>query len=793
MGVATSQLADRLLPDLIGAPQWIWPSIGIALLLFAVIVWGYLRAPATPRLRVVSSGLKLAGVAILAFCLVEPLNSGVRPRSGANTFAILVDDSQSMQIKNPEQRASRTDRLADMLDKTNSWRIRLEQDFDVRRYAFAARLRSVEEFEDLAFDGNASNLRTSLQTISQRLDHHPPAGLLLFADGNATDLTEAGIDWSSLGFPVFPVVDSADEQLQDLAIRNVTVNQANFEASPVTINVQVESQGFAGQQLIARLVDQADQTLEETSVEAPADGERSEFRFRFRPETSGVGFHRIDVFLESERERFNEGKSRVEATLANNSRVVVVDRGGGPFRVLYVSGRPNWEFKFLRRALQEDDEVQFVGLLRVAHREAKFNFRDREVSSSNPLFRGFEAEDPEDVERYDEAVMVRLGISDATELQNGFPASAEELFAYHAVIIDDLEAGFFKADQLQLVRQFVSSRGGGLLMLGGQESFVEGDYDRTPLGDLSPVYLDKPRDDPPSGPFRLDLTREGWLQPWTRVRSTEAAERKRLEDMPPFSTLNGAGQIKPGASVLAAVLTADGQKLPALVVQRFGKGRSGALLIGDLWRWALHRDADEDRDLEQAWRQTVRWLVSDVPRRVEVRTEPSAEAGGLVTVEVLVRDAEFKPHDNARVNLMIRTPAGEDVELTAQTSHTDAGLFTAVYRPDAEGGYRIIAEATDTDGVEIGSREAGLASQPAAMEFESLGLNRRLLEDIAEQTGGELVDPDAISQFVTSLPNRKTVVTERWTSPYWHQPWMFAFAIVLLCAEWGLRRRSGLP
>ena len=44
--------------------------------------------------------------------------------------------------------------------------------------------------------------------------------------------------------------------------------------------------------------------------------------------------------------------STVEATLANNRRLATVDRGGGPYRVLYVGGRPNWEFKFLRRAVE---------------------------------------------------------------------------------------------------------------------------------------------------------------------------------------------------------------------------------------------------------------------------------------------------------------------------------------------------------------------------------------------------------------------------------------------------------
>lgn len=790
---ALSRFTDRLIPDLIGAPTWVWPAVAIASFLVVLIVWGYVRAPARRNVRLISAGVKLFGVAVLAFCLVEPLNSGLRPRSGANVFAILVDNSQSMRIANPQQSTAQPERLAKLLDAETSWRIRLGQDFDVRRYAFDARLQSLEDLDELAYDGNASGLRGALETLSERFNHHPPAGMLLFADGNATDLADADVDWSQLGYPVFPVIDAADEEIADVAIRNVTINQSNFEASPVTLGVQVETHGFAGREVVARLSDEEGENLQEQTQNAPADGEPVEFRFRYRPETSGVAFHRVDVFLKSERGRFDLGETRAEATIANNSRVVMVDRGGGPFHVLYVSGRPNWEYKFLRRALQEDDEVRLVGLLRVAHKEAKFNFRDREVSSSNPLFRGFDVEEPEDVERYDEAVLVRLGIDDPKELEDGFPSTGEELFAFHAVILDDVEAAFFKADQLQLLREFVASRGGGLLMLGGQESFVEGDYDRTPLGELSPVYLDQPPDDPPVGPFRLDLTREGWLQPWTRVRTTEVAERKRLEEMPEFKTVNATGLIKPGASVLSRVSTSAGQTAPGLVVQRFGKGRSAAMMVGDLWRWAMHRESDEQRDLEQAWRQTVRWLVSDVPRRVEVRTRQDEESAGLVNIEVLVRDSDYKPLDNAKVDLVLTTPAGEKVDLTAEADAAELGLFTAVYRPDEKGGYRVEALARESDGTELDSREGGFAAEPAAKEFESLGLNRQLLEEIARQTGGELVDAGELSQFVTSLPNHKTVVSERWTSPYWHQPWVLAFVILLLCGEWGLRRRNGLP
>ena len=85
-----------------------------------------------------------------------------------------------------------------------------------------------------------------------------------------------------------------------------------------------------------------------------------------------------------------------EATLANNETIVTVDRGSGPYRVLYVSGRPNWEYKFLHRAVEGDDQTQLVGLIRIAKREPKFEFRGRSGESSNPLFRGFGNQSKED-------------------------------------------------------------------------------------------------------------------------------------------------------------------------------------------------------------------------------------------------------------------------------------------------------------------------------------------------------------------------------------------------------------
>ena len=85
-------------------------------------------------------------------------------------------------------------------------------------------------------------------------------------------------------------------------------------------------------------------------------------------------------------------------------------------------------------------------------------------------------------------------------------------------------------------------------MLGGADSFADGKYDRTPVGDLLPVYLDRPTPADRTSEYRLVLTREGWLQPWVRTRKTEDEERQRLGAMPPFHDAQPRGASSRGPS-----------------------------------------------------------------------------------------------------------------------------------------------------------------------------------------------------------------------------------------------------
>jgi len=767
-----------------GAPQWAVPATVFALVFTVVLVWSYLRTPGANHVRMIAATLKAVGIGLLVLCLLDPLSSTLEPKPGANLFVIVADNSKSLQVVDDGEEVSRGEELQQQLERKSDWQTRLAQDFDLRRYTFDTRLKPVADFAQLTVEGAGSMLLGSMQTLSGRFADRPVAGVLLFSDGNATDLTGSDVDWATMP-PVYPVVMGKDQAGRDISVTRVSVNQTNFEAIPVTLIAEVVAHGVDGEPIFVELLDEQEKVVEKQVVKDYRDGESFTLRFQLKPDQVGTAFYKVRATTESDAR---------EATTLNNSRLAMVNRGGGPYRILYVTGRPNWEFKFLSRAIEKDDEVELVGLTRLAKREPKFTFRSGQGESSNPFFKGFGEQDKEEIEQYDEPVILRLGKLEDSELRDGFPKAADELFRYDAIILDDVEAEYFNQDQMSLIDEFVQRRGGGLLMLGGQESFVGGDYHRTTIGEILPVYLDPMPSLPAVASYRFSLTREGWLEPWARIESTEVRQRQRLDAMPRFRTLNRVRSIKPAATVVAHAEAQNGSKYPALVTQEFGKGRTAALLIGDVWRWHLRRETTKEDDTQRFWRQLARWLVANGQKRLDVEARrESLSPGQPVRVVATLRDPEFLPEDNATVTIKVRKPDGKEVEVTAPASEEKSGIYETTIASREPGAYRATVIATAEDGSEIARRETGWVSEPATDELRRLVPNQELLERIARETGGEVVAADRLDRFVRDLPNRRIPITEPSIEPLWHQWTVFLLAIGCLVGEWGIRRWKGMP
>ncbi len=139
----------------IGAPDWVVPTAVIGAVLFAVVVWAYVRAPTSPWTRFFALGFKLVALAAITLGLLEPMYHGTRPRPQANVVPLLIDNSQSMLIGSGAAAEERRERIVENLRQQSPWRERLEQDFDVRTYAFHARLFGASDYDAIAFNGQA--------------------------------------------------------------------------------------------------------------------------------------------------------------------------------------------------------------------------------------------------------------------------------------------------------------------------------------------------------------------------------------------------------------------------------------------------------------------------------------------------------------------------------------------------------------------------------------------------------------------------------------------------------------
>jgi uncharacterized membrane protein len=789
----------------LGSPQLFWPLLLLWLLISAGMLWSTLRAPVRSAWLYLAFVLKAFAIGLLLAALLEPMLAGEKARQQANYFAVLVDNSQSMKIESEAAADNQPPVWTKVLDKEQPWQVRLGQDFQLRRYKFDRQLQSIQQFDELDWSGSGSQIGDNLIELGQRYQGRPLAGILLFTDGNSTDNASYSERWKSAGIPVYPVQTRKLASLTDINIKRVAVTQTDFEASPVTLLAQISANGLAGKEARLSLLNSKGDEIRSATLKLPNDGEILNHPFQFRPDGKGVQGFQVKAQLVDELQ-LEAGTRSSEATLLNNSRFAVVDRGIGPYRILYLAGRPNWEFKFIRRALDSDEELKLVSLLRIARKEPKFSFRDSKVDSANPLFSGFEDIAEEDKEAYDEPVLIRLGVEQSDQLSKGFPKSAEELFEYHAIILDDIEHEFFTQEQLLLLRQFVSMRGGGLLMLGGQETLRGESLRNSPLGEILPVYPDDATaanvsDEPQQ--WRWELTREGWLQPWLRLTDNEDAEKKLLSQRTVLGVVNSISGLKPGASVLVDTAEENGTRRPLMAAQKFGKGKSAAIMAGDLWRWAMHRESmDSEAPLMAAWRQTVRWLIADVPKRLQIsvdrvgKTQSQITSNGnplATTLRTSVYDSEFKPVENVQLTYTIYLPSGKQIALRGEPSENVIGAFETSLVSSEEGIFRVEVIALAEDGSEIGRGEAGWISEPSAEEFEQLLPNSAWLRQIASETKGEVIAADQLESFVKGLPERSAPVTENYAYPIWHEPWVILCAISLFCLEWGIRRKSGLP
>jgi uncharacterized membrane protein len=406
--------------------------------------------------------------------------------------------------------------------------------------------------------------------------------------------------------------------------------------------------------------------------------------------------------------------------------------------------------------------------------------------------------------RTSENKFYRQGIADPKELAEGFPSRAEDLFGYQGLIIGSVEASYFTRNQQELIHEFVDRRGGGLLLLGGQFSLADGGYNASILTDLLPTNLPTQTStfhreaDPRNGTTHTtsELAPAGVDNIITRLVDDPAANAAKWKSLPYLMDYEDPGTPKPGAAVLANMITPEGRKLPLLITENFGHGRTAIMATGGSWRWQMSLPlGDTAHDL--FWQQLLRWLVSDT--RGHVAASIPAQMlldNGAVTLTAEVRDQQYNPAADARVEAHILGPSGVSALVEMLPVADNPGQFQAAWSAPKTGAYltEVTAQRADASGKvkELGRDVLTFQRMDGVAENFHTEQNRELLERLATQTGGQYWKASDLGKLAAGIPFSEAGMTTRETKDLWDLPLVFLVLLALRFSEWWLRRKWGI-
>src|SRR6266850_3172914 len=739
-----------------------WLALALAAAIGAAAFFQYRRplAPLTRGQRVALVALRAIVLAAIVLFLFRPMIILPPAASQDAIVPVLIDVSRSMRLEDADGH-SRVARAAAIV-KTELMPA-LARQFHTELYSVGDGLAPAvpAALDRLSADARRTDLTGALASIRERYRGQRVAGIVMLADGADTSRAggagQAGWAGGEGGPPVFAVGIGSPDGPRDREVLGITAGDPHLDQASVDLHVTAVSFGFGRTPFPLRVLANG-RLLDTRRIVPPADGSPIDEVFTVSPDPLNATVYSAEIPVDD-----------AEAVAENNSRAVLVSPAGRKRRVLVVEGAPGFEHSFMKRALASDPGLEVDSVTR----------KGRNADNQDTFF-------------------VQAGAGRSATLTTGFPQRRQDLFAYDGLVVANVETDFFTRAQLAMAADFVAERGGGLLVLGGR-SFAKRGLSGTPLEEALPVELNDRlgglvRTSLASGSMpahnKVMLTGEGEVHPIMRIGASPDETRKLWAALPPLAASATLGGPRPGATILALTTAPGGGIFPVVAVQRYGQGRSMIFAGEASWRWKM-MVASSDRAYEFFWRQAARWLASPAPDPVAITVPDAPEPNDAISVDVDARDATFAPVPDATVEATLTAPGGVAQSLKLRHADATSGRFTAAIRPDQTGLYRVHAEAR-RGAAALGTADRWMYVGGADREFADPRLNEGFLRRVARTSGGTYVraaEASRIPELLTSAIPQNAAPERR---DLWHEPWAFALIVILLSAEWILRRRWGL-
>ncbi|MCI0459070.1 MAG: VWA domain-containing protein [Gemmataceae bacterium] len=783
-----------------------WLASTLALAAAALVIGIYWHEGYTAGL---AYKLLLAGFRIfLVFLMLTVLLPQVRlwfERQGWPDLVILIDDSRSMSATDRYQDAEVSEavsRLAQEAGLTAPQRLQLAQVLLTRRKpdwledlitrrkvkvhvyhgsTRAARLSAVAELDQhdaalqalqgLSAEGESSQLGTALRQVLNDFRGSSLAAVIMLTDGVTTegeDLVKVSRYAGQMGVPLFYVGIGDSHPVRDIKLHDLQVEDAVYVNDRVVFEAFVTGQGYGDRTVPVELRAKGkDLVLARQMVPLDREGKPIKFRVMYQPAEPGERTYVLEV-PEQEGEKQLDNNRLERPIFVREAKVI---------KVLYVEGSARYDYRFIKHLLERESD------------------RDKRNKTLDVRVLLLDA-DPE------------YPSEDRSALAD-FPTK-EELNAYDVVLFGDVDPQDKRIEKnLQHVADFVRERGGGFLMIAG-EQYSPHAYKDSPLRDMLPIEVlgPQPEADYPTG-FRPEQTAAGRFHSIFRFSPDEVENMAVWNQLAEIHWWSEGYRAKPTAEALLVhperpaldprrTGGAAKDRHPLIVQQFVGSGRSMFFGFNESWRWRLR---EHELRFNQFWIQTVRYLARSRSGRVKLYLDKQTpyRRGEPIKVTVRFPDDAPPPPPEMKVEVVkertpMQAPAGAEIDretvplLKVEGSRaTYEGSLTRT----PEGEYRFWLKAPVVTGPKP---RAECKVLPPPGEMDLLRMNQPDMERSAEETHGRFYTLAEADRVLDELPSGTRVALNTPQPPtlLWNHFLVFALVLTLLGTEWALRKRKHL-
>ncbi len=270
----------------------------------------------------------------------------------------------------------------------------------------------------------------------------------------------------------------------------------------------------------------------------------------------------------------------------------------------------------------------------------------------------------------------------------------------------------------------------------------------------------------------------------------DATDGEAIEQLPPLDAPFGEGKASVSLqSLLTARLGSIDTRQPLVAAMAQGRQHKVFVWGEGLWKWRLadYLNNSSHEHFDRLVSQIVNFTaVTDQRERFIVETERHYSDNDNIVVGAQLYNDAYEPFNtpDATFSLM-----GDSVKGDFNFSRDGDGYSLALGRLP-EGLYRYTAK-TQYNGETL-TTEGSFAVEALHLEQANLTADHALLRSISAITGGKMYYPDQLDELRDELTSLKPVIyTHTRFSELLNLPWVLILIVLLLGAEWVLRKYHG--